>query len=84
MSMETLESSPSHVSTKVLVKSYGNPSVGHISKTWTTSYGHQLDGDEIFNVPFSCYIVNWRNRTVAITRQVQLSNLISSYNGNKK
>ena len=57
--------------------------MGHISKTWTTLYGHQLDGDEIVNVPVYCYIVNWRNRKVAMTGLVQLSNLISSYNGSK-
>ena len=49
--------------------------MGHIAK---------LDGNDIFNAPLSCYIVKWRNRKVAITVLVQLSNLISSYNGNKK
>ena len=50
----------------------------------STPHGHQLDGDEIVNAPLSCYIVKWRNGKVAITGLVQLSNLISSYNGNKK
>ena len=57
--------------------------MGHISKP-STPYGHQMDENEIFNVPLSCYIVKRRNRKVAITALVQLSNLISSYNGNKK
>ena len=39
---------------------------------------------KIVNAPLSCYIVKWRNRKVAITGLVQLSNLISSYNGNLK
>ena len=56
--------------------------MGHTSTT-STPYGHQLDGYEIINVPFSCYIVNWRNRKVAITGLVQLSNLTINYNGNK-
>ena len=56
--------------------------MGHTSKP-STPHGHQLDGDEIVNAPLSCYIVKWRNRKVAITGLVQLSNLISSYNGNK-
>ena len=47
-------------------------------------YGHQLDGNEIVNAPLFCYLVKWRNRKVAITGIVQLSNLISSNNGNKK
>ena len=47
----------------------------------STSHGHQLDGVEIVNAPLSCYIVKWRNRKIAITGLVQLSNLISSYNG---
>ena len=38
----------------------------------------------IVNAPLSCYIVKWINRKVAIAGLVQLSNLISSYNGNKK
>ena len=38
----------------------------------------------IVNAPVSCYVVKWRNRKVAIMGLVQLSNLISSYNGNKK
>ena len=50
----------------------------------STPHGHQLDGDEIVNAPLSIYIVKWGNRKVAITGLVQLSNLISSYNGNKK
>ena len=44
----------------------------------------KADGDEIVNAPLSCYILKWRNIKVAITGLVQLSNLISSYNGNKK
>ena len=54
------------------------------SNTHQSPYGHQLDGDEIVDAPLSCYIVKWRNIKVAITGLVQLSNLISSYNGNKK
>ena len=45
--------------------------------------GHQLDGDEKVDAPLSCYNVKWRNRKVAITGLVQLSNLISSDNRNK-
>ena len=87
MSMEIFESSPSHVSTKHSLKviSCGNPSVGvgHSSKP-STPYGHELDRNEIVNAPLSCYIVKRRNRKVAITGLVQLSKLISSYNGNKR
>ena len=50
----------------------------------SSPHGHQLDGDEIVNAPLSCYIVKWRNRKVAITGLVQVSNLTSSHNGNKK
>ena len=57
--------------------------MGHTSKP-STPQGHQLDGDEIINAPLSCYTVKWRNIKVVITGLVQLSNLISSYNGNKK
>ena len=80
MSMEIFKLSPSHVSTKHSLKviSWGNSSVGQPSKP-STPYGHQLDGNEIVNAPLSCYIVKWRNRKVAITRLVQVSNLISSY-----
>ena len=40
---------------------------------------------EIVNATLFCYIVKWRNKKIAITGLVQLSNLnISSYNGNKK
>ena len=59
--------------------SCGNSSVGvgHTSKT-STPYGHQLDGNEIFNAPVSCcYIVKWRNRKLAIMGLVKLSNLIT-------
>ena len=55
-----------------------------LSSKPSTSHGHQLDGDEIVNAPLSCYIMISRNRNVAIKGLVQLSNLISSYNGNKK
>ena len=84
--MEIFESSPSRVSTKYLLKviSCGSFSVGHTSSKPSTSHGHQLDGDEIVNAPLSCYIMKSRNRNVAIKGLVQLSNLISSYNGNKK
>ena len=54
-----------------------------LSSKTSTSQGHQLDGDEIVNAPLSCYIVKWRNKKVAIKGLVQLSNLSSSYNGNK-
>ena len=37
-----------------------------------------------FNAPLPGYIVKLRNIKVAITGQVQLSNLISIYNGNKE
>ena len=57
--------------------------MGHTS-TPSTPYGHHLDGNEIVNAPVSCYIVTWRNRNVAITGLIHLSNLISGYNGNKK
>ena len=57
--------------------------MGHKSKL-STPHGHQLDGDEMVNALLSCYNVNWKNRKVAITGLVQLSNLISSYNGNNK
>ena len=83
--MEIFESSPSRVSTKYLLKviSCGSSSVGH-TFIKATSHGHQLDGDEIVNAPLPCYIMKSRNRNVAIKGLVQLSNLISSYNGNKK
>ena len=72
---------------KILVRNYHLTSWKFLSEThikavhpsWTSA-----DGDEIVNAPLSCYIVKWRNRKVAITGIVQLSNLISSYNGNKK
>ena len=56
------------VSTKysLTVISCGNSSVGHTSKP-STPYGHQQDGDEIVNVPLSCYIVKCRTRKIAIT-----------------
>ena len=57
--------------------------MGHTSKL-STPHGHRLDGDEILNAPLSCYIVKWRNRKVAVTGLVQLSNLISNYKGNKE
>ena len=85
MSIDIFESSSSHVSTMHWLKSisYGNSSVGHTSKP-STPYGHQLDGNEIVNAPLSCYIVKRKNRKVAIAGLVQLSNLTSSYNWNKK
>ena len=52
----------------------------------STPHGHHLDEDEIVDAHLSCYmyIVKWRNRNIAITGLVQLSNLISGYNENKK
>ena len=47
-------------------------------------YGYQLDGNEIVNAPLSCYTMKRINRKGAIMGLVQLSNLISSYNGNNK
>ena len=58
--------------------------MGHTYIKAVRPHGHQLDGDEIINARLSSYIVKWRNIKVAITGLVQLSNLISSYNGNKK
>ena len=58
--------------------------MGHIFIKGKACHGHQLDVDEILNAPLSCYIAKWRNRKVPIKGLVQLSNLISSYNGNKK
>ena len=87
MSREICDSSPSRVSIKYTLKviSCGNFSVGHIFiSAIHLSWGHKLDGDEIVNAPLSCYIVKWSNRKVAIKGLVQLTNLISSYNGNNK
>ena len=75
MSKDIYESSPSHVSTKYWLKviiSYGNSLVRHTSKP-STPHGHQRGGDEIVNAPLSYYIVKWRNRKVAITGLVQLT-----------
>ena len=91
MSMEIFAASPSHVSTKytVLVQIKKSRDFVEILQWDTliskpsTPHGHQLGGDKIVNAPLSCYIVKWRNIKVAITGLVQLSNLISSYNGNK-
>ena len=88
--MEIFAASPSHVSTKytVLIKNYHVtveiPQWDTLTSKPSTPHGHKLDGDELVNAPLSCYNVKWRNRKVAITGLVQLSNLISSYNGNKK
>ena len=84
MSMEIFESSPSHITTKhsLNVISCGYSYV-HTYKP-STPRGYQLDGDEIENAPLSCYSVKWRNRKVAMTGLVPLSNLISSYNRNKE
>ena len=81
MSMVNFLSSCLH---KVLVKNYHFTLLKFLISKPSTPHGHQLDGDEIVNAPLSCYIVKWRNRKVAITGLVQLSNLISSYNGNNK
>ena len=74
------------VSIKNLLKviGCGNFSVGHTFIKVFTSHGHQLDGDETVGAPLSCYIVKWRNKQVAIKGLVQRTNLISSYNRNKK
>ena len=81
MSMVIIESSPSHVSTKYSLKIIIKPT--HIKAvSWMES--SQPDGNEIVNAPLSCYIVKWRNRKVATTGLVCLSNLTSSYDGNKK
>ena len=84
--MASFESSPSHVSTKYSldVISFEIPQWDTLTSKLSTPHGHWLDGDEIVNAPLSCYIVKWRNRKVAIMGQVQLSNLISKYNGNKE
>ena len=88
MSMEIFAASPSHVSTKytVLITNYHVTLWKFLSGTHLhqSPHGHKLDGDELVNAPLSCYNVKWRNIKVAITGLVQLSNLISSYNGNTK
>ena len=72
------------MSPQSLVKNYRLTLLEFLISKTSIPHGHQLDGDGIVNAPVSCYIVKWRNRKVAIMGLVQLSNLISSYNGNKK
>ena len=76
--------SPQSTRLKLSLEFVEIPQWDTVTSNPSTPHGHQLDGDEIVNAPLSCYIAKWRNRKVAITGLVQLSNLISSYNGNKK